>query len=90
MSFSKYATSRGLSANKGEGIITIGARGEITASRSWDKIFLDDIAWTSNLSHVKCVMSMHRNGPVTADWGALWKALYLEDGFRHRGHKRKT
>jgi hypothetical protein len=42
-----YVTSsRRLPANKGEGIITIGARGEI---------FLT-IAWTSNLSHVECVM----------------------------------
>jgi hypothetical protein len=49
-------------ANKGEGIIMIGARGEVfTASRSGTKSFLT-IACASILSHVECVMAMQRNG----------------------------
>jgi hypothetical protein len=34
--------ARGLFANKGEGIVTIGARGKILREQKLDKIFLDD------------------------------------------------
>jgi hypothetical protein len=46
---------RGLSANKGEGIITIGARGEIFGEQKLEKIFLMFlmIAWMSYLGHVE-------------------------------------
>jgi hypothetical protein len=49
-------------ANKGEEIITIRSRGRFYGEQKLEKIFLDDIAWTSNHSHVECVMSMQRNG----------------------------
>jgi hypothetical protein len=48
---------RGLSANKGR-IITIGAQGRFYGEQMLDNI----LAWTSNLSHVQCVMSVQRNG----------------------------
>jgi hypothetical protein len=54
----------GLSANKSEGIITIGSSGRnFTASRIWTKSFMT-IAGASNLSHAECVMCncMQRNG----------------------------
>jgi hypothetical protein len=48
--------------NKGEGIIAIGARGDILRRAEFGPSFLT-IAWVSNLVHdEECVMSMHRNG----------------------------
>jgi hypothetical protein len=49
-----------VSANKGEGIITIGARGQILRRAEVGQYFLDDCRDTSKLCHGECNVYMHR------------------------------